>query len=114
MRIELSPVVVLPEDSTDMDVMVSGDSIAVSGVMYDFSQLPEGGYLPASAIHEGPFSGRVTRADLPGTDPRQPQPDGRTLAGHPLPRDARASLIAREEPGTASLAPPAAVSAQGG
>lgn len=43
MRIELSPVVVLPEDSTDMDVMVSGDSIAVSGVMYDFSQLPEGG-----------------------------------------------------------------------
>lgn len=44
-----------------MDVMVSGDSIAVSGVMYDFSQLPEG-YLPASAIHEGPFSGRVTRA----------------------------------------------------
>ena len=29
MRIELSPVVVLPEDSTDMDVMVSGDSIAV-------------------------------------------------------------------------------------
>ncbi|HBO4122401.1 TPA: hypothetical protein L4U39_003696 [Pseudomonas aeruginosa] len=62
MRIELSPVVVLPEDSTDMDVMVSGDSIVVSGVMYDFSQLPEGGYLPASAIHEGPFSGRVTRA----------------------------------------------------
>ena len=46
--------------------------------------------------------------------PRQPQPDGRTLAGHPLPRDARASLIAREEPGTASLSPPAAVSAQGG
>ncbi len=51
MRIELSPVVVLPEDSTDMDVMVSGDSIAVSGVMYDFSQLPEGGFEPASSPH---------------------------------------------------------------
>ncbi|VFT13187.1 peptide chain release factor 3 [Pseudomonas aeruginosa] len=61
-----------------------------------------------------PLRGRRRAPHLPGADPRQPQPDGRTLAGHPFPRDARASLIAREEPGTASLAPPAAVSAQGG
>lgn len=61
MRIELSPVVVLPEDSTDMDVMVSGDSIAVSGVMYDFSQLPEGDICqPLPSMRA--FSGRVTRA----------------------------------------------------
>ena len=62
MRIELSPVVVLPEDSTDMDVMVSGDSIAVSGVMYDFSQLPEGDICQPLPSMRGLFSGRVTRA----------------------------------------------------
>ncbi|MDF5947873.1 hypothetical protein P4129_16755 [Pseudomonas aeruginosa] len=67
MRIELSPVVVLPEDSTDMDVMVSGDSIAVSGVMYDFSQLPEGDIcqpLPSmrAFFREG-YQGR--RRDMP-------------------------------------------------
>ena len=57
MRIELSPVVVLPEDSTDMDVMVSGDSIAVSGVMYDFSQLPGGDICQPLPSMRGLFPG---------------------------------------------------------
>ncbi|BAR94655.1 hypothetical protein FCMLKIFP_00112 [Pseudomonas phage Ka3] len=61
MHIKLSPLVVLPGDSTEMTVQVSGDSVTVSGVEYDFSQLPEGGYLPATAVKGGPFSGGITR-----------------------------------------------------
>ncbi|CAZ66196.1 hypothetical protein [Pseudomonas phage LUZ7] len=61
MHIKLSPVVVLPGDSTELEASVTGDSIRVSGVDYDFSQLPEGGYLPATAIEGAPFSGGITR-----------------------------------------------------
>lgn len=101
-----------PEGGIQGRVRLRGDQRLV-GTLDRVRRREEAQGVQGQGLRE-PLRGRRRAPHLPGTDPRQPQPDGRTLAGHPLPRDARASLIAREEPGTASLSPPAAVSAQGG
>lgn len=61
MLIKLSPFVVLPGDSTAMSVFVTGDTITVNGVEFDFTPLPEGGELPAGAIDSEWFEGPVLR-----------------------------------------------------
>ncbi|ALT58064.1 hypothetical protein FDG94_gp072 [Pseudomonas phage SM1] len=63
MYIKLSPYVVIPGDSTDMEVSVSGDLIAINGTDFDFSPLPEGAELPAVATGSDYFEGSITRVD---------------------------------------------------
>ncbi|HCD6621863.1 TPA: hypothetical protein NDU46_001022 [Pseudomonas aeruginosa] len=61
MMITLSPVFVLPGESTDMDLAVYGDAVHLNGEVYDFSPLPECGELPAEAIGSEWFAGPVVR-----------------------------------------------------
>lgn len=61
MMITLSPVFVLPGESTDMDLAVYGDAVHLNGEVYDFSPLPEGGELPAGAIPGEVFFGVISR-----------------------------------------------------
>ncbi len=61
MLIKLSPYVPLPDGSTAMSVFVTGDTITVNDVEFDFTPLPEGGELPAGAIESEWFEGPVLR-----------------------------------------------------
>lgn len=57
MKINLSPV--FSEDT--ISAFVNGDSITVNGLEFDFSKLPKGYELPASAIDSIHFVGRISR-----------------------------------------------------
>lgn len=58
MIINLSPVF----SNNTLSVSVSGDSIEVNGQAFDFSQLPRGFRLPASAVGSEWFVGDVERS----------------------------------------------------
>lgn len=57
MKIKFSPV----RADEKLLVAVAGDSIALNGEVFDFSQLPEGATLPAAAIDSRHFAGPVER-----------------------------------------------------
>lgn len=51
-----------PQSRTDEPVYVKkGDTIAVNGEVFDFSQIEEGGTLPREAIHSDWFGGDIER-----------------------------------------------------
>lgn len=57
MQIKLSPV----RSDESLSVSRSGDIVTVNGVPFDFSQLPEGAELPATAISSDWFTCSVER-----------------------------------------------------
>ena len=59
MKINLSP---QRRDDT-LTVAKQGDTLTINGTTYDFSQLPDGGTLPADAIDCEYISGDVERID---------------------------------------------------
>ena len=97
MIINLSP---QRRDDT-ITVIKTGDTITINGVAFDFSQLPEGATLPASAVDSEFFCGPVSRVGgeleltllLPhGPNPSQAQawPETITMTDDgdvPLPQD---------------------------
>ncbi|WP_052248765.1 hypothetical protein [Leisingera sp. ANG-Vp] len=60
MKITFSPIAV-PEGGQETIGSVSGDMITVSGVAYDLSGVPEGGYAEPEGDH--PFAGHIARVD---------------------------------------------------
>lgn len=59
MLIKLSPQV----SEKNLVVSKKGDTLTINGVSLNFSQLPEGGILPSSAIDSDFVVGDVTRVD---------------------------------------------------
>lgn len=59
MIIKLSPV----RSDESLAVSVNGDCIILNGVALDFTQLPDGAVLPASAVDSEFVCGDVTRVD---------------------------------------------------
>ena len=59
MNINLSP---QRRDDT-LTVVKQGDTLTISGTAYDFSQLPDGGALPADAVDCKYIIGSVNRVD---------------------------------------------------
>lgn len=76
MNITLSP----QRRDDSLNVSKSGDTLTINGVDYDFSVIPDGATLPASAVDCAFFTGEIQRVDgdlrlslvLPhGTNPSQ-------------------------------------------
>ncbi|HCU2029098.1 TPA: hypothetical protein OUI23_000710 [Pseudomonas aeruginosa] len=61
MIITLSPYLPLPESDEYLSLSRAGDVLTVSGQVFDFTPLPEGGELPAEAIGSEWFAGPVLR-----------------------------------------------------
>jgi len=59
MIIKLSPV----RDDKVLSVVVVGDAITINGEKFDFTQLPEGATLPATAVDSIYITERVERID---------------------------------------------------
>ena len=59
MKINLSPVRV----DTELDVIKRGDCLTINGEVFDFSVIPEGAVLPASAVACEWIIGEVKRND---------------------------------------------------
>lgn len=63
MIIALSPYGALPHVTPQLDVHKAGDVLTVNGTTFDFTPLPDGASLPASAIDSQHFAGVVERVD---------------------------------------------------
>lgn len=50
-------------DDSDLELYRSGDALTINGKAFDFSPLPNGATLPASAIDSPLFCGDVERID---------------------------------------------------